>query len=119
MNPLEWDHKTLRRNAIVALALLSIALVVHEIFGEHGYLAMRRQQQQYQAFQDQIQKLKQENQRLEKQVQSLKSDPQAIEKLAREQMHLARPGEIIYTLPSRNAKPQPPSNAANGTPPKP
>jgi cell division protein FtsB len=119
MNPLEWDQKTLRRNGLVILALLSIVLIVHEIFGQNGFLAMRRQAREYQTRQVQIQKLKQDNQDLEQQNKALKSDPQAIEKLAREQLHLARPGEIIYTLPQKKTPNQSPDTADRANPPKP
>jgi cell division protein FtsB len=116
MKILRWEMKSYR-GAILALILVSVALVVHELFGEHGYLALRRERQQYQVLQQQIQSLKEKNQQLEKQIQSLKSDPHAIEKLAREQMRLARPGEIIYTLPEKDPKAET-SASAKGTPPK-
>lgn len=104
--------------AILALILVCVALVVHEIFGEHGYLALRREKAQYQALQQQIQELQEKNQKLEKQIEGLKSDPRAIEKIAREQMRLARPGEIIYTLPDKDPKAEVPSSSAQETPPK-
>ena len=102
MKKLHWEGIKSYQGAMLALILLCLALIVHEIFGEHGYLALRRQKQQYQSLQQQIQQLHEENQKLEKQINALKSDPKAIEKLAREQMRLARPGEIIYTLPEKN-----------------
>ncbi len=99
----------LQRVAVWAGALLSLGLLVHEVFGQHGLLALRRQRKEYEALQQQIQKLQQDNQELEKQVKALKSDPRAIEKLAREEMRLARPGEIIFTLPEKKpAKPDSP-----------
>jgi len=108
MKKLPWDKATLYRNAVFALALICIALIVHEIFGQHGYLALRRQQRELQTLQQQIQQLRQENEELDRQIKALKSDPKAIERLAREQMRMARPGEIIYTLPEKEPpKPQP------------
>ena len=101
MKNLPWNNATLYRNAALALVLICLALVVHEIFGQHGYLALRRQQQELQTLQNQIQQLKQENDQLDKQIKALKSDPKAIERLAREQMRMARPGELIYTLPEK------------------
>ena len=89
------------RNGILLLVLVSVALVVHNIFGQNGYLALRRQRKEMQSIEEQINHLKQDNARLDKQNQALKSDPEAIERLAREQMHLAKPGEKIYTLPAK------------------
>jgi cell division protein FtsB len=116
MKILRWELKSYR-GAILALVLICVALIIHEIFGAHGYLALRRQKQQYQALQQQIQDLKEQNQKLEKQIEGLKSDPHAIEKLARDQMHLARPGEIIYTLPDKD-KSDSPASSAKDSPPK-
>ncbi len=99
-----WDKATLYRNAIYVLALLCVVLIVHEIFGQNGYLALRRQRKELQTLQQQIQQLRQQNDQMEQQIKALRSDPKAIERLAREQMHLARPGELIYTLPEKDPK---------------
>jgi cell division protein FtsB len=37
------------------------------------------------------------------QIERLKSDPDAIEHKAREELHYAKPGEVIYTLPQSEA----------------
>jgi cell division protein FtsL len=117
MKLFHMEDARLRRAALLALALIALTLIVHEIFGENGYLAMRRKRQELQTLQLQIEKLKQENQRLEQQIKSLKTDPKAIEKLAREQMKMARPGELIYVLPEKESKDEP-SATAKETPPK-
>jgi cell division protein FtsB len=44
--------------------------------------------------------LQQENAHLREHVDRLKSDSNAIEHEAREQLHYAKPGEVIYTLPA-------------------
>ena len=96
-----WERSTVSRNVLLGLILVCLALFVHEVFGEHGLLALRRQRNEFDALRQQIQQLQQENSKLEQQIKALKTDPKAIEKLAREQMRLARPGEIIYTLPEK------------------
>ena len=92
--------------AVPVLVLLSVALVVHEIYGQHGYLALRRQKRDYNALQREVRRLQEENQQLEKYIEALKSDPRTIERIARDQMHMARPGERIYTLPANESDPQ-------------
>ena len=82
------------------LLLAAIALIVHNIFGQNGYLALRRQQKELQTLQQQIRQLQQENGQLEKENHALKSDPVAIMSLARGQ-GLAKPGEKIYKLPEK------------------
>jgi cell division protein FtsB len=41
--------------------------------------------------------LQKDNARLEQQVKALKTDPDAIEREARDRLHYARPGEVIWT----------------------
>lgn len=83
--------------AILALALLLLA--IHDVFGSHGLLAMRRTQSQIRELRGQIDKLHQQNSDLSKQVQALRTDPKAVERIAREEMGLARPGEMIFKFP--------------------
>ena len=111
MNDWRFDTTALYRNGILVLLLVSIALIVHNIFGQNGYLASRHQQQELQILQRQILQLKQQNEQLDKENRALKSDPAAIERKAREQMHLAKPGEKIYMLPEKTpANPPPPTD---------
>ena len=94
----------LRRNARTILILGLFALLLHDVFGTHGFIAMRRTQKEIEQIRDQISKINDENKSLSDQVNSLKTDPNAIERIAREEMGLARPGELIYKLPD-SAKP--------------
>src|SRR4051812_41382601 len=82
--------------AVCGLALLSVG--AKEIFGSNGYIARRRRRLQIQALSADIQKLRQENTLLTQRIQDLRSNPHAIEKLAREQLRLARPGDVVITL---------------------
>ena len=89
----------LRRNARQILGLALFALLIHDIFGPHGFIAMRRTQREIDEIRRQIGKINSENKSLTDQVSALKTDPKAIERIAREEMGLARPGEFIYKLP--------------------
>jgi cell division protein FtsL len=104
MDKLSWDAGTLRRNATYVLVLVCVVLLVHEIFGQHGFLALRQEKKEIESLRQQIRQLQHENDELDKRIKALQSDPKAIERLAREQMRLARPGEIIYTLPEKDPK---------------
>jgi cell division protein FtsB len=96
----------LRQNARQILGLALFALLVHDVFGPHGFIAMRRTQKEIEQIQEQIGKMNDENKSLTEQVNSLKTDPKAIERIAREEMGLARPGEMIFKIPDA-AKPAP------------
>jgi cell division protein FtsB len=89
----------LRRNLRQILGLALLALILHDVFGTHGFLAMLRTQQEIKQIRQQIGKINAENKSLSNEVNALKTDPKAIERIAREDMGLARPGELIYKLP--------------------
>jgi cell division protein FtsB len=81
------------------LGLLILVLVVHDILGPHGFLAMRRTQAEINIVKTNLARLNEENGRLAEHVHDLKSDPGTIEKLAREGSLLAKPGEVIIKIP--------------------
>lgn len=84
---------------LALLGLGFLALAVHTLFGEHGYLALRRQQQELQRLEKEIKRLEEENRHLVEEIQSLKTDPRAVERVAREELKMARPGEKVIILP--------------------
>ena len=88
-----------RRHLLEILVLALLVLGIHDVFGAHGYLAMRRSEKQIEQLRGEIDRLNRENQDLSQNVNSLKSDPSTIEKIAREEMGLARPGEMIFKMP--------------------
>jgi cell division protein FtsB len=90
---------------IVTAVVLAVGL--EGVFGAHGVLAMLRLKREVSQTRQQLQKLNEENGKLANQVRALKSDPETIERLAREQLGLARPGELIFKLPSKNSPPAP------------
>jgi cell division protein FtsB len=94
----------LRRHMRQILGLALFALLVHDVFGPHGFIAMRRTQMEIEQIREQIGKMNDQNKSLTEQVNSLKTDPKSIERIAREEMGLARPGEMIFKLPD-TAKP--------------
>ena len=99
----------LRRNLRQVLGLALLALFLHDVFGTHGVLAMLRTQKEIKQIREQIGKINAENKSLSNEVNALKTDPKAIERIAREDMGLARPGELIYKLPDSGPPGQPPN----------
>lgn len=89
----------LHRHGRAILGLFVVALVVHDIFGTHGFIAMRRTQYEIAKVNQDINRLSTENVRLEEEVNALKSDTRYIEKLAREEMGFSRPGDTIIRVP--------------------
>jgi cell division protein FtsB len=94
-------------SSIFLLALL--ALVVHDIFGQHGLLAMLRARNEVKQLQQEISALNEENRQLAEEAKQLRTDPKVIERIAREEMRLSRPGELVFSLPPKAAEPAPPA----------
>ena len=88
------------RNARTILAIALLLLAVQDVFGAHGFLAMWRTQQEMKKLQGEVTRLTKENILLSGQITSLKTDPKTIERIAREEMGLARPGEMIFKMPA-------------------
>ena len=80
----------------VALALL---LMWHVVSGKHGLSVWQQKRVEDMELRKEIDGLQQENGRLRGRIDKLKSDPHAIEREAREKLHYAKPGEVIYALP--------------------
>ncbi len=99
----------LRQHGRALLFLLGLVLVVHDIFGTHGYLAMRRTQQEIKRVNASLDQLNKENLQLELEVRELKTDPHKIEKIARDELGLAKPGEVIIKIPLSQQLPQDPT----------
>ena len=104
----EFVRRNLNWFLVGGLALL----LLQDIFGAHGVLAMRQTQQRAAEIRQQINHLDEENRKLQERVKALKTDPATIERIAREENGLARPGEFIFKV-------QPKSAAASGSPSQP
>jgi cell division protein FtsB len=111
----DFFHRNLNWFLVAGLAVL----LLQDVFGTHGVLAMRRSMQEAQQVQQEINRLNAENQQLQDNVQRLKSDPAAIEKIAREDMGLARPGEYIFKIAPKQPATSSPAQTANPHPPGP
>ena len=102
--------------ALLAVAVsLVAALTYHVVCGEHGYLALRRERQQFDTLRKQATQLQQENDNLQRQITALKNDPKTIERRAREDSLMAKPGEIIIRY--SDAKASGTSRSSEGAPP--
>jgi len=95
-----------RRLATAGVAALTVWLFVHVMFGANGMVVYRQKKTEYQTLQNEIDGLQQENDRYTRQIKALQTDPKTIEKEAREQLHYARPGEVIYVPPPSPPPPQ-------------
>ena len=95
-----------RRNALWFLVAALAWLLIQDIFGTHGVLAMHRSQVELQKIQGEIKQLDEENKKLQDNVKDLKSDPATMEGIAREDLGLARPGELVFKTKQKPGDPR-------------
>jgi cell division protein FtsB len=93
-----------RRRIGTALAIVfALFLGYHVMMGRNGLTSYQQKRREDHDLQLDIQQLQEENSRLKEHVDRLQNDPDAIEHEARERLHYARPGEVIYTLPEKQS----------------
>jgi cell division protein FtsB len=73
------------------LSLLAMA-------GERGFFEVYKYSRHLERVESRIRTLEEENKRLRMQAAGLRSDPYQVEKLAREDLGLARPDEVIFEI---------------------
>lgn len=106
---IEWGLRAWRPAGSGLAVALALLLGWHVVNGKHGLSVWQQKRVEDRELRKEINDLQQENERLKSRVERLKSDPDAIEHEAREKLHYAKPGEVIYFLP-----PDPASGASAG-----
>lgn len=96
---LAWMHHAWRPAGTGVAVLLALLIGWGVVNGKHGLSAWQKQRVEHKQLQQEIKDLQDENTRMRNHIDRLKSDPHAIEHEAREQLHYARPGEVIVALP--------------------
>jgi len=107
---LDWAQRMWRPGATVTAVALTVLLTWHVFSGKNGLSVWQQKRAEDRQLQREINDLEQENAHLRVRIEHLKSDPEAIEHEAREKLHYAKPGEVIYTLP---AEPQTQATGSN------
>jgi hypothetical protein len=100
---IEKQHRIVIGGGIGCFILLSLLAMA----GEGGFLEVYQFTRHLQHVESQIQTLEVENERLRTQVTGLRSDPYQIEKLARQDLGLVRPDEIIFEIVDGHAEDSP------------
>jgi len=85
---------------IYGLATLIVLLSLYTITGEWGVIHLWRLGGEQAKLDEQNYRLQKENDALRQRIFRLRNDNSYLEKLAREELNLVRPGEVIYRFPS-------------------
>ena len=99
-----WGVRAWRPVGTGLAVVLALMMGWGVINGKHGLSTWNQKRVEDKQLQKEIGDLQQENERLRLRVERLKSDQDEIEHEAREKLHYAKPGEVIYTLPAQQGK---------------
>jgi cell division protein FtsB len=81
-----------------AVLFVSCVLLMNAIFGEKGLMDTLRARKAYAGARQDLDRLKRENASLRDEARRLRSDPATIESVARGELGLVKPGEILVTI---------------------
>ena len=95
----ETADVSLKRKALsLALFLIVAASMLNALFGDRGLLELLRARQEIESLDREIATLRTQNQGLLGEIRDLKTSPLAVERLARENLALVKPGEIVLLI---------------------
>ena len=89
------------RGLYILGVLIVCVLAANAVIGERGLLESRKAERRHDNLLDSIESLQRENRRLNNHVKRLREDPTSIESIARRELGLIRPGEIVFIVKDR------------------
>ncbi len=101
-----------RKLGTILAAVLAVWIFFHVVLGANGALAYGNKRSEYKTLEKDVDNLQEQNEQLRKHIEALKVDPAAIEREAREQLHYAKPGEMVYVAPAPPPPPMPKNHSA-------
>jgi cell division protein FtsB len=86
------------------LSLLILLLALVTIVGERGALHLWRLRGEKNQLDEQNYRLQKTNEELRQRIARIRNDNHYLEKLAREELNLVRPGEVVYRFPKAESR---------------
>jgi len=96
----------------IFLVLIMLGMI---LFGDRGLLRVLQAQRQLAEMEAQIAELEATNAELRREIEALNTDLRTIENIARRELGMVRPDELVYQFPPEPAIPAPTPAEANGT----
>lgn len=87
-----------KRGLHLLLIFVTLVLIVDALIGEKGLMQSMSARRQYRQLQASLDDLRRENAALREEMRRLNEDPATIESLARQDLGLIRPGEVVFIL---------------------
>lgn len=89
----------INRRMYLALAGCLAFILFFTVFGERGLLRIYEMRQEKQRIDEKVSDLKVENDKLRMEIASLHNDRHYLERIARKDLGLVKPNEVIYQFP--------------------
>jgi len=89
---------------ILLSAVLTIVFLISFFFSQEGISELQQARQRVAALQQDIERLRAENQQLAEQINNLRNSTFSVEKIAREDLGMAKEGEIVYVVEDGETK---------------
>ena len=91
--------KGISRRAINALLIfITVVLVADALIGERGLVETMHARRRYREASAALESIRRENARQREEIRKLREDPATIEGLARKELGLIRPGELVFIV---------------------
>jgi cell division protein FtsB len=103
MHPMKFLLHFSSRWLLYFLACSIVLLSLYTIVGDRGAIHLWRLQGEKAKLDDQNYRLHKENEALRQRIVRLRNDDSYLEMIAREELNLVRPGEVIYRFSSPDA----------------
>ncbi|HKO00805.1 MAG TPA: septum formation initiator family protein [Thermoanaerobaculia bacterium] len=92
------------RVVVLLSAVLTIVFLVSFFFSDRGIAELQRARTRVSDLHHDIDRLQSDNARLRAEIDSVKKSTYAVERIAREDLGMARKGEVVYMLPVNQSK---------------
>jgi cell division protein FtsB len=87
---------------LLGALILAVSLVT--IIGEHGAFHLWRLRGEKSQLDEQNYRLQKDNEALRQRIARIRHDDRHLEKLAREELNLVRPGDVVYRFPKADSR---------------
>jgi cell division protein FtsB len=98
VTPVVSDSGRRRKYLNLLLGFVTVVLLVDALVGEEGLMDRLRAREEYEKASAELAALRRENARMREEKQRLQNDPAMIEGIAREELGLIRPGELLFII---------------------
>ena len=98
------SRKARREIILILLLIACLSFSYFLVFGQGGYLKLKEYRAELRELQLENLRLRETQKALHQKINRLRNDPYEIERLARERYNLARPGDIIVTIPKSDRR---------------